>query len=46
MVKKDLAAYEYPREIEFLNDFPRTVTGKIQRHVLRNQEIQKKAKEE
>jgi acetyl-CoA synthetase len=46
MVKKNLAAYEYPREIEFLRDFPRTVTGKIQRHVLREREIQKKAKKE
>ena len=46
MVKKNLAAYEYPREIEFLSDFPRTVTGKIQRHVLREREIQKKARKE
>ena len=44
MVKKNLGAYEYPREIEFLEDFPRTVTGKIQRHVLREWENQKKAK--
>ncbi len=44
MVKKNLAAYEYPREIEFLEDFPRTVTGKVRRHVLRDLEIQKKAK--
>lgn len=43
MVKKNLGAYEYPREIEFLEDFPRTVTGKIQRHVLREWENQKKA---
>jgi acetyl-CoA synthetase len=42
MVKKNLAAYEYPREIEFVNDFPRTVTGKIQRHILREWEVQKK----
>jgi acetyl-CoA synthetase len=46
MVKKNLGAYEYPREIEFLEDFPRTVTGKIQRHVLREWENQKKAKKE
>jgi acetyl-CoA synthetase len=44
MVKKNLGAYEYPREIEFLEDFPRTVTGKTKRHVLREWEIQKKAK--
>jgi acetyl-CoA synthetase len=46
MVKKNLGAYEYPREIEFLEDFPRTVTGKIQRHVLREWENQKKVKKE
>lgn len=44
MVKKNLAAYEYPREIEFLEEFPRTVTGKIQRHILREREIEKKVK--
>ena len=46
MVKKNLGAYEYPREIEFLEDFPRTVTGKTQRHVLRELEVQRKAKKE
>ncbi len=46
MVKKNLGTYEYPREIEFLEDFPRTVTGKTQRHVLRGLEIQRKAKKE
>ncbi len=42
LVKKNLAAYEYPREIEFVKDLPRTVTGKIQRHLLRELEIRKK----
>jgi len=46
MVKKNLAAYEYPREIEFVDDFPRTVTGKIQRNLLRQWEIKKKGKKE
>ncbi len=46
MVKKNLAAYEYPREIEFLEDFPRTVTGKIQRHVLRKRENEKKGEKQ
>jgi len=34
-VKSNLAAYQYPREIEFLGELPKTVTGKIQRHKLR-----------
>lgn len=34
-VKKDLAAYKYPREIEFINELPKTPTGKIQRFKLR-----------
>ncbi len=34
-VKSQLAAYEYPREIEFLDDIPVTTTGKIMRRVLR-----------
>jgi acetyl-CoA synthetase len=42
LVKENLAAYEYPREIEFVDDFPRTVTGKIQRHILREAEFRKK----
>jgi len=34
-VKKTIAAYKYPRWIEFVNDLPRTATGKIQRYKLR-----------
>ncbi len=34
-VKTSLAAYEYPREIEFLDALPMTVTGKIIRKELR-----------
>ncbi len=30
-----LAAYEYPREIEFVDELPLTVTGKIRRAELR-----------
>lgn len=33
-VKHRLAAYEYPREIEYVDEFPTTVSGKIQRHKL------------
>jgi len=34
-VKKTIAAYKYPRWIEFVSDLPRTATGKIQRYKLR-----------
>jgi acetyl-CoA synthetase len=33
-VKDRLAKYEYPREIEFVDDLPKTTTGKIQRQSL------------
>lgn len=35
-VKTKLAAYKCPREIEFVESLPKTVTGKIQRFKLRN----------
>ena len=35
-VKSKLAPYKYPRSIEFVDDLPKTVTGKIQRFRLRN----------
>jgi acetyl-CoA synthetase len=37
-VKKQLAPYEYPKEIEFIDALPMTTTGKVQRRVLRLQE--------
>jgi len=37
-VKKTLAKYEFPREIAFVEELPRTTTGKIQRTVLANRE--------
>jgi acetyl-CoA synthetase len=33
-----LAPYEYPKEIEFIEQLPMTTTGKVQRRVLRLQE--------
>jgi len=45
-VKRRLAAYEYPRQIEFVTSLPMTTTGKIQRRILRDQEIQKLQKQE
>ncbi|MFW6321688.1 MAG: acyl-CoA synthetase [Halohasta sp.] len=35
LVREQLAAYEYPREIEFVDSLPTTTTGKIQRRELR-----------
>jgi acetyl-CoA synthetase len=40
-VKTKLAAYEYPRRVEFVEALPMTVTGKIQRSVLRKRESDK-----
>jgi 2-aminobenzoate-CoA ligase len=37
-VKNTLAPYKYPREIEFVDELPRTETGKIQRIKLREHE--------
>jgi benzoate-CoA ligase len=40
-VKDRLAPYKYPRQIEFVQDLPKTATGKIQRFRLRAQELSK-----
>jgi benzoate-CoA ligase len=37
-VKEKLAAYKYPRAIEFVDELPKTATGKIQRFRLRERE--------
>ena len=37
-VKDRLAAYKYPRAIEFVGELPKTATGKIQRFKLRERE--------
>ncbi|WP_205596856.1 acyl-CoA synthetase [Halostella salina] len=37
-VKNTLAPYKYPREVEFVDELPRTETGKIRRTELREQE--------
>jgi acetyl-CoA synthetase len=37
-VRRSLAHYEYPREIEFIDALPMTTTGKVQRRVLRERE--------
>ena len=43
-VKERLAVHEYPREIEFVNSLPMTVTGKIIRKELRQREMEKEKK--
>jgi acetyl-CoA synthetase len=41
-VRKFLAPYEYPKEIEFIDALPMTTTGKVQRKVLREREAARK----
>jgi acetyl-CoA synthetase len=38
-VRGHLSAYAYPREIEFVDDLPKTLTGKIRRIELREKEL-------
>jgi acetyl-CoA synthetase len=42
-VRGKLAPYEYPKEIEFIDALPMTTTGKVQRKVLRDLELDKAA---
>ena len=42
-VKVRLAAHEYPREIEFVDELPMTTTGKIMRKELKKLEIKRKS---
>ncbi len=41
-VKRVTAPYKYPREIEFVESLPKTISGKIRRVELREIESQKK----
>jgi acyl-coenzyme A synthetase/AMP-(fatty) acid ligase len=41
-VKRVTAPYKYPREIEFVDDLPKTVSGKIRRVELRKREEERK----
>jgi acetyl-CoA synthetase len=41
-VRTRLAAYEYPRLLEFVDALPVTVTGKIQRSELRRREQERR----
>jgi Acyl-coenzyme A synthetases/AMP-(fatty) acid ligases len=40
-VKKTTAPYKYPREIAFIQALPKTISGKIKRHELREMEMKK-----
>ncbi|MDE2353344.1 MAG: AMP-binding protein, partial [Alphaproteobacteria bacterium] len=40
-VRARLSAHAYPREIEFVESLPKTPSGKVQRFILRNREIEK-----
>ncbi|XP_060548895.1 acyl-coenzyme A synthetase ACSM4, mitochondrial-like isoform X2 [Pantherophis guttatus] len=40
-VKKITAPYKYPRKIEFVQDLPKTISGKIQKRLLRKKEWEK-----
>ena len=40
-VKQRIAAYKYPRSVEFLDALPRTETGKVQRFRLRQMEAER-----
>ena len=44
-VRKFLAPYEYPKEIEFIDALPMTTTGKVQRRVLREREAARTRRE-
>ncbi|MCH8206696.1 MAG: AMP-binding protein [Chloroflexi bacterium] len=42
-VRRVTAPYKYPREIEFIGELPKTISGKIRRTELRDREVQNKA---
>jgi acetyl-CoA synthetase len=42
-VRERLSAYAYPRAVEFVDDLPKTLTGKIRRIELREREAQRAA---
>lgn len=40
-VKKETAPYKYPRIVDFVDELPKTVNGKIRRVAIRQQDVQK-----
>jgi 2-aminobenzoate-CoA ligase len=45
-VKRAIAPYKYPRAVEFLDALPKTQTGKVQRHVLRERAARTRSRRE
>ncbi len=43
-VRQVTAPYKYPREIEFLEELPKTISGKIRRTELRQRELERKGR--
>jgi acyl-coenzyme A synthetase/AMP-(fatty) acid ligase len=43
-VREATAPYKYPRQIEFVAELPKTVSGKIRRNELRRREVERKAR--
>lgn len=43
-VKKNTAPYKYPRIVEFVNELPKTISGKIKRVQIRNEDSEKTSK--
>jgi long-chain acyl-CoA synthetase len=41
--KQRMAAYKYPRQVEFVDELPKTASGKILRRELRDQEVARSA---
>lgn len=41
-VKRVTAPYKYPRVVEFVDELPKTVSGKIQRNVIRKTDLEKR----
>ena len=44
-VRETTAPYKYPREIEFVAELPKTISGKLRRNELRQREAERKASE-
>ena len=41
-VKRETAPYKYPRIIEFVDELPKTISGKIRRVEIRDKDSRKK----
>ena len=43
-VRRVTAPYKYPREVEFIDELPKTISGKIRRNELRRRDLEQSAK--